>query len=109
MSATDGHRAAAIGSGRDRASIRSEATTTVLCGVLAVIVVVLVGRHGWPVWWLVIAGMLLAWAGDALWALADHLLGGTEGVDGGHPAEPGTPLPGAHRPGQPGTGVGDRP
>lgn len=62
--------------GRDRIPACPPVTTEiawfVLCGPSAVLVLVLVVRHTWPVWWLVIAGMLIAWAGDALWSVGDH-------------------------------------
>jgi hypothetical protein len=58
----------------DRSSLITEIITFVLCGLSAVIVLVLVARHAWPVWWLVIAGMLIAWAGDAAWSVGDRLV-----------------------------------
>ena len=59
----------------DRPQLITEVTTVVLCGPSALIVMVLVARHGWPPWWLVVAGMLLAWAWDALWTVGEHTLG----------------------------------
>jgi hypothetical protein len=53
----------------------AEVVTLVLCGPSALIAMVLVARHGWPPWWLVVAGMLIAWAGDALWTVGEHILG----------------------------------
>lgn len=60
----------------DRRQLLGEVLTLVLCGPAAVIVMVLVARHGWPPWWLVVAGMVVAWAGDALWTVGDHTVGG---------------------------------
>ena len=59
----------------DRRQLIGEVITLVLCGPSALLVLVLVAWQGWPPWWLVVAGMLIAWAGDALWTVGDHTVG----------------------------------
>ena len=59
----------------DRPQLITETTTLILCGPSALIVMVLVRGRGWPPWWLVVAGLLLAWAWDALWTVGEHVLG----------------------------------
>jgi hypothetical protein len=58
----------------DRPQLITEVITLILCGPSALIVMVLVAWHGWPPWWLVVAGMLIAWAWDALWTVGEHIL-----------------------------------
>jgi hypothetical protein len=58
----------------DRPKLITEVLTLMLGAPAALVVMVLVARQGWPPWWLVVAGMLLAWTGDALWTVGDHAL-----------------------------------
>jgi hypothetical protein len=58
----------------DRQHIIIEAVTVMVCAPLAVALIVTVTAESWPVWWLVFAGMLGAWAGDSVWNLASHML-----------------------------------
>jgi hypothetical protein len=54
--------------------IITETLTTAVCAPLAILVMVTVANNGWPVGWLVIAGMLATWAGESVTNLGFHVL-----------------------------------
>lgn len=60
----------------DRAQVIVEVITLVVCVPLAPTLMVMVAVQGWPPWWLMVTGMLAAWAGDALWTLGEHTVAG---------------------------------
>lgn len=60
----------------DRAQVIAEVITLVVCVPLAPTLMVMVAVQGWPPWWLMVTGMLAAWAGDALWTLGEHTVAG---------------------------------
>jgi hypothetical protein len=53
--------------------IVTEAITVVVCAPLALVVMVAVADDDWPSWWLVVAGVLAAWAGDSVGNLGFHI------------------------------------
>lgn len=56
----------------DRAEVVVQSIVMLVCAPLALLLLVLVEVQGWPSWWLIVSGMLVAWTGDALWTLLDH-------------------------------------
>lgn len=53
--------------------IATEAITVVVCAPLAFVVMVSVADDDWASWWLVVAGVLAAWAGDSVGNLGCHI------------------------------------
>lgn len=55
-----------------RAGIVVAVLTLAVCAPAVPALMVAVMVNGWPTWWLIIAGVAAAWAGDAVWVLIPH-------------------------------------
>lgn len=60
---------------RDRAEVRLELFTLALSVPGAPTIIVVVAVHDMPTWWLIVAGMLIGWASDAVTTLFGHCMG----------------------------------
>lgn len=56
----------------DPVEVVVQSITLVVCAPLAPLLMLLVAVRGWPPWWLIVSGVLVAWTGEALWTLVDH-------------------------------------
>lgn len=60
---------------RDPAEVRLELLTLALSVPVAPSIIVVVTVHDMPTWWLIVAGVLIGWANDAVTTLFGHCMG----------------------------------
>jgi hypothetical protein len=64
--------AARLVQGPPTSDVVTELITIAVCAPLVPALMVAVAVYRWPLWWLIVAGMLTAWTADAVRALARH-------------------------------------